>query len=206
VLGQSGECGSDRSCIRLVERYKSLLEKPASHPAVTAHLHVEVTEEGRPDAGLNALDLDEVAAGGAIVNVTHERVRISVGTPKGVSWVAADSPLATPKAFIEFSVPSAPAPALSGSEKKVSGGRSATDLGPRDLHVDLLLPKVALLSALTASDRTIDLERLSTDLGGPIRFVLAATFRDAPRVFRVKFDVETFVREQGGRGGGAVAP
>jgi hypothetical protein len=206
VLGQPGECGRDASCIRQVQRYRSLLEKPASHPALNAHLRIEIVEEGPADSGVKSLDMEEIAAGGAIVMVTNEKVRVAIGAPKGVSWLDADSPLASPKAFIEFSVPLVLAEEHVGSEKKVSNGRSAVELGPRDLRVDLLLPKVALLSASMSSDRTLDIEKLSTEQGGPIRFALGATLRDTPRVFRVKFDVETFVREEIGRAGGAGGP
>jgi len=50
-----------------------------------------------------------------------------------------------------------------------------------------------------ASNTSVEVEELSLDPGGPIRFVLASTLRDTPKVFRVRIDVETFVRERNGR-------
>jgi hypothetical protein len=204
VLGRPSECGRDLSCVRQVERYKSLLEKPPSHAAVTTHLRIEVTEVGSSDSATKSLDLDDVAAGGAIVHLTDEKVRLSLGAPKSAAWLAADSPLASPRAFIEVAAPLEAVPGLGDGKRKDSGTKSAIELGTRDMRVDLLLPKVATLSALTASDRALDIERLSTEPGGSIRFVLTSTLREAPRVFRVKFDVETFVRERSGRTGKAM--
>jgi hypothetical protein len=198
VLGRPGDCGRDPSCVRQVERYKSLLEKPSSHPAVATHLRIEVTEVSRSDAAATLLDIDEVAAGGAVVQLTDERVRLALGAPKSAAWLPAESPLASPRAFIEIAAPLDAVPGLGNSKRKDAG--AAIELGPRDVRFDLLVPKVATLSAFTASERVLDIERLSTEPGGSIRFVLTSTLRDAPRVFRVKLDVETFVRERSGRG------
>jgi hypothetical protein len=73
---------------------------------------------------------------------------------------------------------------------------ASVTLGSGDLRLDLLVPKVALLSSLLASDAKVDVEQMSSEVGGPIKFVLESTLREAPRSFRVKLAVETFVRER----------
>ena len=47
VSGRADECHGDESCVRQVERWKSVLEKPAPHTPFTSRLHVEIT----PDKG-----------------------------------------------------------------------------------------------------------------------------------------------------------
>jgi hypothetical protein len=196
VLGQKAECGGDNSCVRQVERYRSLFEKPASHPALPAHLHVEVAPEtSTPKQAATSFDLDDVAAAGAIVRVGAASTRIAVGSAKTPTWPEADSPDATPKAFLEVSVPASSIQGSAAGAKKNSPPPTLA-LGATDLRIDLLVPKVALLSALLASNATVELRQMSADPGAPIKLVLTTTLRDAPRTFRVKFDVETFVRER----------
>jgi hypothetical protein len=195
VLGKKAECG-DNSCVRQVERYRGLFEKPASHPALPAHLHVEVAlETSTPEQAAKSFDLDDVAAAGAIVRVGAASTRIAVGSAKTPTWPEADSPDATPKAFLEVSVPASSIQGSAASAKKNSPPPTIA-LGATDVRIDLLVPNVALLSALLASNATVELRQMSADPGAPIKLVLTATLRDAPRTFRVKFDVETFVRER----------
>jgi hypothetical protein len=179
VLGKKSECGRDDACARQVERFKSLFERPANRPAPPAHLHVEIAEKDSPKA-TQSFDLDDVAAAGAIVRPGQSGTRVSLGAPKNALWPAADAPQATPKLFVEVS--GAP------SAKKGFAGS--------DLRLDLLVPKTAVLSAVLASDTKITIDQLSVDPGGPIKFVVESTLREAPRNFRVKLDVETFVRER----------
>src|SRR5262249_3525706 len=42
VLGKKAECGQDEACVRQIERYKDLFEKPTSRPPLPAHLRIEV--------------------------------------------------------------------------------------------------------------------------------------------------------------------
>ena len=205
VLGRAAECGRNDSCVRQVERFKSLLEKPETHPPLATHLHVEIAaEKGSPEPVTKSLDLDDVASAGAVLHVGSEKVRVLLGAPKNVAWPAPDAPFASPRLFVELALPARAMPGSaappSGALKKGSAPRAPSiDLGATDLRLDLLVPKVAVLSAVMASDTSLEVEQLSLDPGGPIRFVLGSTLRDAPRVFRVKIDVETFVRERSGR-------
>jgi hypothetical protein len=186
VLGNKAECGRDEGCVRQIERYQGLFEKPTSRPPLPARLRVEVVEQGAAPAA--ALDLDDVAAGGAVVRVGPTGTRVSLGVAKSTLWPAADAPEATPKLFLEFSAPPA--------KKEPALVPAAVPLGKGDLHLDLLVPKVAVLSALLASDSKLEIEQMSVEVGGPIKFVLESTLREAPRNFRVKLAVETFVRER----------
>jgi hypothetical protein len=190
VLGQKAECGRDDACVRQVERFKSLLERPGKHAPLPAHLRVELAEEGRGET--KSLDLDDVAAAGAVVRVGSGGTRVSLGLPKTVLWPAPDAPQATAKLFVEFAAP-APAAGKKGPERA-----KPVPLGTGDLRLDLLVPKVALLSALLANDTKLELDELSVQPEGPIKFKIESMLHEAPRNFRVKLDVETFVRERTG--------
>ncbi len=173
VLGKKSECGADEACVRQVERYMRLLEKPAQKPALPMHLHVDVSDE--KGAAVSSFDLDEVAAAGAVLRVTSLGTRISLGAPRTVAWPSPQDPLASPKLFLEMTMPPNP-----------------------HVDLDLSIPKVGLLSAILASDTKLDLRHFSAEQGDPLDFVLSTTLRDAPRTFRVKFDVQSFVREKSG--------
>ena len=209
VLGRAAECGSSASCVREIERYKSLTEKPAHRPPLPARFHAEIVLEKEGAANVevsgragalpadNAFDLDEVAAAGAVVRATGDKVRLSLGIPRNVAWLTPDAPSATPRAFVELVVP------LPGTGPAAKKGAPAAPpkipLEKSDLRLDLLVPKVALLSSVTAEGSSVELQQLSLEPGAPIRFSLASTIRDTPRTFRVKITVETFVREISGK-------
>jgi hypothetical protein len=192
VLGRSNECGGDRACIRQVERFRSLLEKPERHTAFPARLHVELTgERGTPEHFDARFDLDEVAAAGAIARSRGDKVRLLIGTPRSALWPSWESPRATPQLFLAIAVPtrapSAPAPR--------GDAEPGFLLDPSDLTLDLLVPKIGLLSGSLASDRRVVTETITASVGSPLRLTLTAKVNDAPRVFRVKIDVESFVRD-----------
>lgn len=191
MLGQKKECGRDAACIRQVDRFKSLFETPASHAPRPTHLHVELVEQGRSET--TSFELEDVAAGGAIVRVGSTGTRVSLGTPKTPLWPSPDAPGTPPKLFLEFLAPGIASPAAAGKK-----GTNGVPLGTSDLRLDLLVPKVAVLSGLLARDTKVDIEDLSVQPEGPIKFKLESTLHEAPRNFRVKLDVETFVRERAG--------
>jgi hypothetical protein len=180
VLGKKSECGADESCARQVDRYKSLLEKPTEGPALPSHLHVEVVDD-KGASGTSSFDLDDIAAAGAVLRATPLGNRIVLGSPKTSAWPASDAPSASPRLFFEVTMPSSP--------------RQST-LAARDLDLDLLVPKVGLLSAILAGETKIEVRQFSAEPTAPIDFVLTTTLRDAPRSFHVKLDVQTFVREK----------
>ncbi len=196
VLGKKSECGSDEQCARQVDRYKSLLEKPTEKPALVSHMHVEVSDE--KGAAVSSLDLDEVAAAGAVLRATPLGARISLGAPRTAAWQSPEAPSASPKLFLEVTMPANPHGATLAREASQKGGTTPHELslGEHDLDLDLLIPKVGLLSAVLASDTKLDLRHVSVVEGDPVDFVLSTTLRDAPRTFRVKFEVQSFVREK----------
>jgi len=200
VLGRSSECGGDRACIRQIERFRSLLEKPARHTPFPARLHVELTgERGAAEHFDAKFDLDEVAAAGAVARSGGDKVRLLIGTPRSALWPSWESPRATPQLFLAIAVPTS-APASRGD------AGPGFLLGPSDLTLDLLIPKVGLLSGSVATDRRIVTETITPSAGGPLRFSLTAKVNDATRVFRVKIDVESFVREGDSQTTGKKAP
>jgi len=186
VLGQTGACGRDASCVRDVERYRSLLEKPVSHPDVPAHMRVEIAAEpGTPEPNVRSFDLDDVAATGVVIGVSRGKTRLALGAPLTAAWLPPDSPAAVPRAFFEVAVP--------------SGGDAGQALAATDVRLDLSLPRVGLFSALMANESKVDVEQLSVAPGGRVKLAFTAVLRDVPRAFRVKLDIETFVRKQSGR-------
>jgi hypothetical protein len=203
VLGDATECGKDESCVRQVERYKTLLDKPSSHTPFASRIHLDLAaEKGTPDPAVKSFDFDDVAAAGAVVRIAGDKVRVSLGTPKSALWTPWDAPLASPKLFIELSVASKDVPKapLVAAKNQAASPAPPTELGTGDLTVDLLLPKVASLSALTATDRKLEIAQVATEVGGPVKFVLTIQMREAPRAFDARIEVETFVRDVVGRG------
>jgi len=194
VLGDPKECGRNESCVRQVERWKTLVDKPSRHPPLTGRLHVEVTDDksGR-DSNIASFDMDDVATAGAVVKFAGDKVRLSLGTPKSVLWPAWDAPGAAPKLYVEVQVPSNELAAKSKPDAAM-----AIALATTDLKLDLLLPKVALLSSTTSSDRKLEIVQWSSEFGGPVQFVVSTRVSDAPRSFLVKITVETFVRDVAG--------
>ena len=76
-----------------------------------------------------------------------------------------------------------------------SDAGAAFQLGPLDLKLNLVVPKVAELSALTASELTLTVTRWTTEPRGELALTLTGKLRDAPRVFDVRLEIETFVRD-----------
>jgi hypothetical protein len=163
-----------------------LLEKPEKHPALATRVHVDIANETGPvEAAPKGIDFDDLAAGGAALYVTSDKVRFSLGAPKTPAWMTPDAPLATPKLFLEAAVPS-------GNDRP----DARVALAPNDWRIELLVPRVALLSGVTAKDTSIEVKELSLEPGGPLKFVFSSTLRDAPRSFRVEITVDTYVRDR----------
>jgi hypothetical protein len=175
-----------------VERYRGLLEKPASHTPFSARLHVEfASTPGKAETFDGAFDLDEVAAAGVVARQTGDKIRLMIGTPRTPLWPSWDSPSASPHVFFALSVP-IKAPSSAARDASEAPG---VVLGPSDLVLDLLIPRIAILSGTLASDRRVEIVNVSASAGGPIRLTLMAKLRDAARTFRVKIELETFVRD-----------
>lgn len=192
VQGRSGECGGNETCIRQVERYRSLLEKPASHAPFPTRLHVEfVGERAQTEKYDGAFDIEELAAAGAVARSIGDKVRLTIGTPRNALWPSWDSPGATPHLFLSLTVPT----------QMPSAGARDTDaaagwvLGPLDLSLDLLIPHVALLAGSLASERHVRFESLSAAAGSPVRLTLTTKVSEGGRTFRIKVELETFVRD-----------
>jgi hypothetical protein len=191
VRGRAAECRGDASCVRQVERFRSMLEKAESRPAFPARLHVRfTTDRGKSETIDGAFDLDDVAAAGAVVRPLSDKVRVAMGSPKTLLWPAPEAPAATPHLFLSVSLPTRPPAA---AQRGDAGAGIA--LGPADLSFDLLVPKVGLLSGASASERRVVVRDVGGAVGGPIRFTLASKVSEGARNFHVQIEVETFVRD-----------
>jgi hypothetical protein len=191
VSGRSNECGSDEACIRQVERYRTLLEKPPNLAPFASRLRVEfVSDRAKSETYQGGFDLDDVAAAGAIARGAGDKVRLVIGPPKNGLWPSWDSPHATPLLSLVLSLPTKMPTASAKGD-----GAPGWVLGPSDLSLDLLIPHIAQLSGTLASDRRVVFENVSAVSGSPIRFTLTTNVSDAGRTFHVKIDGETFVRD-----------
>jgi hypothetical protein len=184
VGGDAQDCHGDTTCVREVERWKSVVEKPAKHDAATARLHVEITpQKGTPDPPVRSFDFDEEALGGAVVRIVGDRARVSLGTPRSPYWASWDSEYARPQVFLE----------VAGSRGEAN--KASRALATTDLTLDLLLPKVGLFSALTSDERTVEGTAWPSKMGDAVKLVLTAELHDGPQVYKTKIDVDTFVRD-----------
>jgi hypothetical protein len=192
VRGRPSDCGGDGSCVRQVERFRALLEKPANHAPFPARLHVEVASDASKDERLeSAFDLDQVAAAGAIARPVGDKVRFMIGTPQNAAWPAWDSALASPRLFLAISVP---LNAKNSASEKSDGGVEVV-LGPADLSMDLLIPNVALLDGTSAGERRVIIDSASAATSSPLKLNLTAKVRKMARTFRITIVLETFVRD-----------
>jgi hypothetical protein len=192
VRGRSSDCGNDGACVRQVERFRTLLEKPASHEPFAARLHIQFASElGKAERLEGAYDLDDLAAAGAIARPVGDKIRFIIGTPRTALWPAWDSASAAPRLFLALSVPIKP---RSSPAERGDGGPMIL-LGPGDLAMDLLIPHIALLAGVMASDRRVTVEHASASTSSPLRLTLTTKVRDTARIFHVKIELETFVRD-----------
>ncbi len=179
VTGHVDDCRGDESCIRQIERWKSLLEAPSRHAPFSSHLHIEITpDKGTPDPPSRSFDLDDDAAAGAVVKIVGDRLYVALGSPKTPYWPSSDAGYARARIFVEVGT-------LPRDTKK----------SPTDFTLDLLLPKVGTFSSLTSDERTIDAPHWSSQVGEPLKFTIATKLGDAPRYYAVKIAVETYVRD-----------
>jgi len=184
VTGHRDDCRGDESCVHQIERWKTLLEKPAQHAPFPSRLHVEITpDKGTPDPPSRSFDLEDDAAAGAVVKLVGDRMRVALGSPKTPYWPAWDASFAQPKIFVEVVIPQ--------TESK----KGRINLAATDLTLDLLLPKVGTFSALTSDERTLEVARWSKQVGEPLQFTITTRLGDAPRNYGVKIEVETYVRD-----------
>jgi hypothetical protein len=192
VRGRSSECGNDDVCVRQVERFRALLEKPVSHAPFPARLHVEfASERGKPEQFDGAFDLEDLAAAGAVARPMGDKIRFMIGMPKTALWPGWDSSLASPRLFLAVSLPSKPKNEAAHRADAAAG----LSLGVGDLALDLLIPRIALLDGTLASERSVTVENVSASTGSPLKFTLTTKIHDAARTFRVKVELETFVRD-----------
>jgi hypothetical protein len=93
--------------------------------------------------------------------------------------------------YLALSLPNK-VPALAAKE---GDGGAGWLLGPADVSFDLLIPHIALLNGTLSSERRVEVEAISTASGGPVRLTFTTKASDMGRTFRVKIDLETFVRD-----------
>ncbi len=70
------------------------------------------------------------------------------------------------------------------------------DVPPGGIDFALLVPQRRLLTSESLEGpMTIHVDLLGTDLGSPVRFTLEADVGPSHRKFRVRFEINTFVRD-----------
>ena len=185
VLGDPTRCAGNPGCVRQVARWSSLAEKATAHRPFPAHLDVDVHVLGEaPDADAWSFQLpDLVQAGAVLTRIGGGRVKVAIGSPRTSLWPEAHLATAQPKLFLELVL----------SPKELEKGEHL--LGPAQITMDLLLPKVALLSAATAKEIGLESSRLVPEVGSPAKLELAATLLDGTKTYALKMRLETFVRD-----------
>ena len=192
VGGNTSVCGGDEACIRQVERFRGLLEKPTNHTPFPARLHVEFQGDGaKSEQYEGSFDLHDLAAAGAVARPSGDKVRLTIGTPRNGLWPGLDGAHATPQLFLALTVP----PTMPASSVKDPDGPRGWPIGSPDLSFDLLIPQIALLAGTLATERRVVYEHVSAASGSPVRLTLATKVTDLGRTFRIKVDLETFVRD-----------
>jgi len=192
VGGRARDCGNDAACVRQVERYRGFLEKPAEHAPFPARLHVEFAGDASKSEKYDGnFDLDDLAAAGAVARSSGDKVRLTIGTPRSGLWPSWDSPRAAPLLYLTLSVPTK----MPTSGAKGADAAAGWALGPTDASFDLLIPQIALLGGTMASERRVVFEDLSAASGSPVHLTFTTKVSEMGRTFRIKIDLETFVRD-----------
>lgn len=183
VLGDPKLCEKDASCMRQVARWSSLHEPAAHQDAFATKLLVEVRET-KDEASPRVFDLGELAAKGAVVRKRAGKLELSLGSPRDASWLPADTKLATLRGHFWLKT------------GKASPETATLPLLPLSARFELLLPEVATLSSVTGrADGAFTVRKLVPEPGGAVQLDLEATVTEAGRGFRVRAEVETFVRD-----------
>ena len=132
-----------------------------------------------------------------MAQTSGDKTRFSLGTPRNALWSIWSGPLAAPRFFVELSVRARDPAAKRAPSARAREAENVASvaLGPEDLTLDLLLPDGAALSAAGTLERKLDVAAWGTDVGSPIRFTLTFRLLDAPRLLRVKIELETYLRD-----------
>jgi hypothetical protein len=138
---------------------------------------------GTPDPAVTTFDLSEIAGAGAVVRRGLTGPRLSIGSPKSTLWPSWDAPFAAPRLWLELTV----------SPRELKDASVA--LGVQRASFDLLLPRAALLSSLTASSGNVAVTEVGTQVGQPVKLKVTAVVGDAPRTYALEIELTTFVRD-----------
>jgi hypothetical protein len=193
ITGDLGSCGSDRACLRQTERWSSLREKPAAKPDLLTACRVELSVDGSAPV---TVDLSKIAEMGAVLRDSGRKLRLLVGRPKTSLWARPSDPWATPQLYLDVAVPRALAAVA--PQPGETRPLEPTELGIGDLTLDLLVPQVAALSAVTSTARRLSIGELGAGLGAGIELALDVDLTQAPHAYHVTMHLQTFVRESPG--------
>jgi hypothetical protein len=182
VLGDRGKCAGNSVCLRQVARWSTLIEKPAEHDPFPAQAHVDLRAiEGAPEPAAVSFDLVDTAKQGAVLTrLGGNRTKVAVGSAPLVSTGIKD---AQPRLLLEIVV--SPADLAKGEHP----------LGPAQVKIDLLVPKIQDRSLTTVTDAKLTGCAIGRETGSPVKIALTATLHEAPRKYAVTIDIETFVRD-----------
>ncbi len=177
-------CEGDRRCARLVSRWGGLVSDAAQGPELGTR--VVMTLAGAADAGAGGkpmtFDLSK-DTGPATVRQGPTGTKILIGETATAAWPPA---MIAPEARMSV--------VLSADGSTIKQGKHAVE---RDaVSFVLLVPKVATLSSESMDGAaTLDVDLVGLKIGAPVRFTLTAKMPEEIGGYRVRIEVNTFVRD-----------
>jgi hypothetical protein len=176
------KCVGAPRCVRLVQRWKSMMPEESSHPELGTRVRAELVRSEEGGIGRHDIDLSD-AAGAATLSKTPLGSRILLGDPGSAPWPPAA--LAT-EPRISLVLLATPANIKQGSHPIDNEG----------LAFELLLPKIGKISSSDErTPATITVDLLGTEISSPVRFKLEVDLGPEHLHEHLQLTVNTFVRD-----------
>jgi hypothetical protein len=184
VLGDPKRCMGNTVCVRQVARWQTLIEKPAEHRAFPAQARVDMRGLDKTTASaIPSFELTDTARQGAVVRrIGGGRTKVTIGSAPTPA-TALTYATAEPSLFLEMVVSPADL------------GKGDHPLGPSQITMDLLVPKLSKQSFATVANAKLTSCSIGAETGSPLKLALSATLYQAPNTYSVQIEIETFVRD-----------
>jgi hypothetical protein len=179
VLRDEKKCGPDAACAREVVRWKNVLPAPENAGApYSTHATIEARgAEGTSDPPNPATDVAQDFARGVVVNVDFAGMHAALGARRELGATAfAPTPTSRARLALDVLVPSEKPAEIEHAEVTVPG--SAT----------FVLPGARF-------DGKVSVAKLEPKRGGEMTVTLEGTLGAAPRAYKIKAEITTFVRD-----------